>query len=357
MLHIVLLALQLAVCVSSSARTWTSHTYARFDGLSAAELSARFLGVLPDNAEVASVQHVFRPTALVNDSNAVSLPSAFDWRDVFLSFCIGTVPDQGECGSCWAVASVESLSDRRCIREAAAAAHSHGPQPQRIALSSLDVVACDKLCEGLEKCCRGCAGGYPKLAFDYIKEKGIVTDACMPYNTSRSLLCPLPECRSPISDAKYKARDVKQVIGGALAMRAELVASGPGECSFMYRYILRESCSQFDSLPLTSLTIPLDQVAATFSVYEDFMQYRSGVYQLSNSSGKRLGLHAVKVVGYGVLNVSEEGKTRQLQYWKCQNSWGSAWGMNGSFMIAQGACGFEESVFTATPCIEGEICV
>ena len=27
--------------------------------------------------------------------------------------------------------------------------------------------------------------------------------------------------------------------------------------SFMYRYILRESCSQFDSLPLTSLTIPL----------------------------------------------------------------------------------------------------
>ena len=27
-----------------------------------------------------------------------------------------------------------------------------------------------------------------------------------------------------------------------------------GECSFMYRYISRESCSQFDSLPLTSLT-------------------------------------------------------------------------------------------------------
>ena len=28
-----------------------------------------------------------------------------------------------------------------------------------------------------------------------------------------------------------------------------------GECSFIYRYILRESCSQFDSLPLTYLTI------------------------------------------------------------------------------------------------------
>ena len=29
-----------------------------------------------------------------------------------------------------------------------------------------------------------------------------------------------------------------------------------GECSFIYRYIPRESCSQFDSLPLTYLTIP-----------------------------------------------------------------------------------------------------
>ena len=38
---------------------------------------------------------------------------------------------------------------------------------------------------------------------------------------------------------------------------AAAIARGTeGECSFMYRYILRESCSQFDSLPLTSLTIP-----------------------------------------------------------------------------------------------------
>ena len=34
-------------------------------------------------------------------------------------------------------------------------------------------------------------------------------------------------------------------------------ATAEGECSFIYRYMLRESCSQFDSLPLTSLTIPI----------------------------------------------------------------------------------------------------
>ena len=35
---------------------------------------------------------------------------------------------------------------------------------------------------------------------------------------------------------------------------AAAASDDAGECSFMYRYISRESCSQFDSLPLTSLT-------------------------------------------------------------------------------------------------------
>ena len=46
-----------------------------------------------------------------------------------------------------------------------------------------------------------------------------------------------------------------------------------GELYFMYRYISRESCSQFDSLPLTYLTIPggvfeeaLEHVAAPYAV-------------------------------------------------------------------------------------------
>ena len=38
--------------------------------------------------------------------------------------------------------------------------------------------------------------------------------------------------------------------------REKREAREKGEFSFMYRYIFRESCSQFDSLPLTSLTIP-----------------------------------------------------------------------------------------------------
>jgi hypothetical protein len=51
--------------------------------------------------------------------------------------------------------------------------------------------------------------------------------------------------------AKAKARDAAPSPEALLArLRTE-----EGACSFMYRYILRESCLQFDSLPLTSLTI------------------------------------------------------------------------------------------------------
>jgi hypothetical protein len=47
------------------------------------------------------------------------------------------------------------------------------------------------------------------------------------------------------------ARATVSAAAGAAALAQELNSSG--ELSFMYRYILRESCSQFDSLPLTSL--------------------------------------------------------------------------------------------------------
>jgi cathepsin B len=38
-------------------------------------------------------------------------------------------------------------------------------------------------------------------------------------------------------------------------------------------------------------------VVASFTVYEDFLTYKSGVYQ--RSKGKQLGGHAVKVIGWG----------------------------------------------------------
>jgi hypothetical protein len=51
---------------------------------------------------------------------------------------------------------------------------------------------------------------------------------------------------------RARARERRRV--GSHVLLAYESTPNHGECSFLYRYIPRESCSQFDSLPLTSLT-------------------------------------------------------------------------------------------------------
>ena len=82
-------------------------------------------------------------------------------------------------------------------------------------------------------------------------------------------------------------------------------------------------------------------ISVTFDVYEDFMVYKSGVYQ--HKTGHLLGGHAVKMLGWGV----ENGTI----FWLCANSWNSEWGSNGFFKILRGRneCGIEDDGTTGTP--------
>ena len=75
----------------------------------------------------------------------------------------------------------------------------------------------------------------------------------------------------------------------------------------------------------------------SMTVYEDFTNYKSGIYH--HVEGKSLGGHAIKVVGWGV----ERGD----KYWIAANSWSEDWGEGGFFRIgmkeknfgyAAGAC-------------------
>ena len=81
-------------------------------------------------------------------------------------------------------------------------------------------------------------------------------------------------------------------------------------------------------------------VEAAFTVYNDFLAYKSGVYR--HTSGSALGGHAIKVVGWGVEN--------GVKYWLIVNSWNENWGDKGTFKILRGHnhCGIEGSLVSGT---------
>jgi len=173
--------------------------------------------------------------------------------------------------------------------------------------------------EQIMSCCKycgdGCGGGYPIDAMKYWAWTGVVTGGpygsncgCQPYmippcgpNGCSGPEASTPSCSSSCRSGyantftadKHKASNYYSVVGQA-AMMNELVTNGPIECAF--------------------------------DVYENFMSYKSGVYD--KISGQLLGGHAVKVIGYGTLN--------NMPYWLINNSWNTTWGMTGQFMFKRG---------------------
>eukprot|EP00295_Goniomonas_pacifica_P018108 CAMPEP_0175855522 /NCGR_PEP_ID=MMETSP0107_2-20121207/27972_1 /TAXON_ID=195067 ORGANISM="Goniomonas pacifica, Strain CCMP1869" /NCGR_SAMPLE_ID=MMETSP0107_2 /ASSEMBLY_ACC=CAM_ASM_000203 /LENGTH=316 /DNA_ID=CAMNT_0017171491 /DNA_START=8 /DNA_END=958 /DNA_ORIENTATION=+ len=246
------------------------------------------------------------PKATIDANSAV--PSSFDPRQKWKG-CIGPILDQAECGSCWAFGAAETASDRKCISAA-----ENGLNATFLQLAPLDLVECGG--EG------GCEGGMPYEAMEWIKDEGLVTEKCLPYLKSEGGPIPTcsdepclnfvdtPSCKRRCSDSssyesdKHKLAKVYSV--DASQLKAELSTNGP--------------------------------VEVAFTVYEDFLHYKSGVYK--HTSGSALGGHAVKMIGYGTENGQD--------YWLVQNSWTTSWGDGGYFKIAPGECGIDDSAVTGS---------
>ena len=239
--------------------------------------------------------------------NIGSYPESLDLREKYPQCkSISLIRDQSSCGSCWAVSAAATISDRICI--------SSNLKDQTI-LSSADLVSCCKMC-GM-----GCNGGFLLPTWYYYVLKGIVTGGeynskagCMPYPFQKcnhhsegsypncsDLHYETPKCTSTCTndyeksykDDKIKGKTAYQVKGEE-AMIKELNENG--------------------------------SVQLAFIVYEDFMTYKSGVYK--HTTGKKLGGHAVRLIGYGVEN--------SVKYWLIANSWNDNWGVNGTFKIIRG---------------------
>lgn len=240
--------------------------------------------------------------AAINDG---SLPSSFDATTQWAGL-VHPIRNQEQCGSCWAFSASEVLSDRFAIATGKASP----------VLSPEDMVSCDTGDNG-------CHGGRMASAWDYLKNTGIVTDTCFPYEAGSGNA---PSCPNQCEDSenwdqsKFKASSA-YAINGATNMQKEIMTNGP--------------------------------IQVGYKVYKSFMSYQTGVYQKKPDEFMPEGGHAVKIVGWGADN--------GVDYWKVANSWGASWGEDGYFRIVRGKdeCGMETMgpPYAGMPAVGGSVVV
>ncbi|MBN9311674.1 MAG: hypothetical protein BGO40_09310 [Chryseobacterium sp. 39-10] len=218
--------------------------------------------------------------------DAFGAPASLDWRNNNGNF-VTPVKNQGSCGSCVAfgtIASVESM-----IKIARGANY-------QVDLSEAHLFYCHARSEG-----RTCANGWwPDRALSFFQSQGVTEDSYYPYSAGDQ------NCTGKLAgwDSRLNKITGYSKINGIVAMKEYISTKGP--------------------------------VEACFAVYQDFYNYRSGIYR--KVSGSLVGGHCVCIVGYDTAG----------GYWICKNSWGPGFGESGFFKIAFGQCGIEEQVYGAT---------
>lgn len=242
-------------------------------------------------------------------SNAADPPEQFDSRTQWPKCeSIKEIRDQSKCGSCWAFAVVEALSDRICV--------SSG-QTKQTRISATDLLSC------CSSCGYGCDGGYPSEAWSYFQNTGICTgdlyntkEWCEPY--------PFPPCAHHLNVSKYPACPDQEYPTPSCSKKCQ--TGYP--TSYAQDKIKGKSSYWVDSdeKVIRQEIMTKGPVSAAFTVYEDFMWYHSGVYR--HVTGSSLGGHAIKIIGWGVEN--------NVKYWIVVNSWNEDWGDQGIFKIVRG---------------------
>ncbi|KAE8573216.1 Cat24 [Halyomorpha halys] len=246
-----------------------------------------------------------------------SIPDSFDARDNW-SQCasIRHIRDQGTCGSCWAVAAAGAFTDRLCIASNASFT---------LPLASEELLAC------CEECGDGCNGGDPYSAWDYFAENGL---GCQPYEIQaceHHTTGKLPSCDSlPMSDTPKCQRKCTNA--------AYTTPFKSDHHKVKRAYNVGDSVKEIQKEIMTH-----GPVEAAFTVYADFLTYKSGVYQ--HVTGEALAGHAVKIIGWGVENGTP--------YWLIANQWNESWGDKGLFKFLRGKdhCGMESEIVAGIPIV------
>ena len=216
---------------------------------------------------------MFSMLTKITNQEAETIPEFFDSREKWPN-CVSKIYDQGTCGACYAISVATAFSMRFCIKNNLNKIINFSPQH-------------------LVNCLSGCQGEFPDVAWNYLYENGITTDECISYKNSESSCNTI--CDSNKNKFKKYFSGETKFLEDEISIKKEIMKNGP-VTSMMY-------------------------------LYEDYYNYKSGIY--SHSVGEDiLGFHAIVIVGWGVEN--------NIKYWIIQDSYGNSRGENGYMRIKIG---------------------
>jgi len=225
-----------------------------------------------------------RPHALFLQQGT-ELPKEKMWTDLATA---KNIRNQGDCGSCWAIAASTVLEG-----------HAEIYTGKARTFSAEDIVRCTpnpKHCGGDG----GCKGATAELAMELVLKKGCAEASQVPYTASDGV-CSMG---SPTADMASLLSTDNQNGGASFGMTGW------------------ETLPKNEYEPLARALAEKGPVAVSVAA-DTWFSYDAGVF---NGCGKDAVIdHAVTAVGYG----EENGR----KFWVIQNSWGKDWGEGGRIRL------------------------
>lgn len=218
------------------------------------------------------VKSLFTRTAPVLGCSKTTLnntaKTVIDWR---AQGAVTSVKDQGNCGSCWAFSSTGAIEGLYKIKKGSL-----------VDFSEQQLVDC----AGGVYQNAGCDGGDMDYAFDYVRDKGIVSASSYPYTGVQGTCKTLTSTFKITGCNDVNANDNDQLL--------KALNYGP-----------------------VSVAVKASNNA--------FMYYQSGIISSNCGTSSAPLDHGVLLVGAGISNGTS--------YWIVKNSWGTSWGQNGYVYI------------------------
>jgi len=261
-------------------------------------------------------------------------PREFAWSNLT---SIQETWDQGNCGSCWAVAATSVMR---------AHAELKGLPRQ---FSASQVIACTpnpNACGGTG----GCEGATAELAYEYVLRAGVAAgDTAFFAMGGGQTRCPaqtqVPTEKATDGIVEADGREVHMLSStGQSGMRGREI----GMVGWTKLPENREN-------PLVRALVEQGPLYVAVAAGSGWFSYAEGVLTPSGCDTRNVVNHAVVLYGFGVKPHTRLG---DVKYWHIKNSWGRGWGEEGSIRLQrldeeEKFCGWDHSPQEGSGCKDG----